>query len=171
ALDRHLQAVRQQVAMAVRLAVFAIVVDRMIVAARELERCEQGFGLGPRIYVEPLADPQILEPMSRPETVCARVKWGFRHFCSPCVLLSYCEELSSGPFGFHPFTRSATSSRPLAWLYRYALHIPAAARGCVRDDQASRRPAGRGRCDCASRPPCRPPSRPARRMPSRRRTG
>src|SRR5262245_14064360 len=37
ALDRHLQAVGQQVAMAARPAVLAVVMDRMIVAARELK--------------------------------------------------------------------------------------------------------------------------------------
>src|SRR6185312_11811380 len=109
-LDRHLQAMRQQVTMTVGLAVFPIVVDRMVVAARELESREQRFGLGTRIYVEPSPDPQVLEPMRRPETVRARIEWGFRHFRSPCFI--NCRQLSSGQLGFHPFTRSATASRP-----------------------------------------------------------
>jgi len=65
-LHCHLQAVGQQVAMAACLAIFAVVVNRMVVTARELEGREQRLGLGARIDVKPLPDPQILEPVGRP---------------------------------------------------------------------------------------------------------
>jgi glycosyltransferase involved in cell wall biosynthesis len=45
ALDRHLQPVRQHVAMPECLAVLAVVVDRVVVAAGELEGREQRLGL------------------------------------------------------------------------------------------------------------------------------
>src|SRR5262249_52747640 len=44
ALDRHLQAVCQHVAVPPRLAVLPVVVDRMVVAACQLERREQRLG-------------------------------------------------------------------------------------------------------------------------------
>src|SRR5260370_40299527 len=65
ALDRHLQAMRQEVAPAARLAIFAVGVNRMIVAARRLEGGEQRLGLGARVDVKLLPDLQSLEPARR----------------------------------------------------------------------------------------------------------
>src|SRR5262249_8394702 len=83
-----LQTVCQQVAMAARLAIFAVVVDRMVVAARQLEGGEQRLGLGARVDVVALPDPHILEPMRRPEAGRAGVEGGFRHSLSPCFFIA-----------------------------------------------------------------------------------
>jgi hypothetical protein len=73
-LDHHLQAMRQHVAMAARLAVDAVVVDGMIVAAGELESREQRLGLGARIDVEALPEREVFEIVRRPEAVLRRVE-------------------------------------------------------------------------------------------------
>jgi hypothetical protein len=72
ALDGDLQAVRQHVAMAARPAVLAVVVNRMVVAAAQLEGGEHRFGLGPRVYIEFLPDLEVLEPVRRSESDAPR---------------------------------------------------------------------------------------------------
>src|SRR5262245_60624860 len=79
-LDSDLQPVRQHVAMAAGMAVLAVVVNRMVVAAGELEGGEQRFGLGARVYIELLPDLEVLEPVGRSETVFLGPEWsGFGH--------------------------------------------------------------------------------------------
>src|SRR5688572_27211268 len=84
ALDDDLQTVRQHVAMAAGPAVLAVVVNRMVVAAGQLEGGEHRFGLGPRVYVELLADLEVLEPVRRSETMLFGPEWGgFGHVLPP----------------------------------------------------------------------------------------
>src|SRR6266446_1868998 len=74
ALDRHLQAMRQQVTMALGAAILTVIVDRVVVAAGELKSGEQRLGLRARVDVEALADYQVLEPMDRPEAMLHRIE-------------------------------------------------------------------------------------------------
>src|SRR5260370_18656189 len=84
AMDRHLQAMSQQVTMAPRLAILAVIVDRMVVATGELEGGEHRFGLGARVDVELLPDLHVLEPVRRSEAVLLGLELtGFRHAPSP----------------------------------------------------------------------------------------
>ena len=111
ALDRHLQAVGQHVAMAARLAVFAVVVDRMVVAAGQLEGSEQRLGLGAGVDVELLADLEVLEPVGRTEAMLGRIE-GCSITCPPF----HCRHLSSGSSrGFQIVGRvSSRGARPIA---------------------------------------------------------
>src|SRR5262245_37002896 len=83
ALNCHLQPVCQQVAMAARTAVLAIVMDRMIVAAGQLEGSEQRLGLGARVDVELLAELQVLEPVCRSEAMLLGFERRLAHAAPP----------------------------------------------------------------------------------------
>src|SRR5262245_32228863 len=72
--------------MAARPAVLAVVVNRVIVTARELEGGEHRFGLGPRVYVKLLAHREVLEPVRRSETMLLRPEWvEFGHVFPPAL--------------------------------------------------------------------------------------
>src|SRR5690606_33230411 len=59
-LDQHLHAVCEQPRKAERLAILQVVMDRMVIATRQLKGGEERVRLGPGWYVEGLADGEIL---------------------------------------------------------------------------------------------------------------
>src|SRR5689334_24239233 len=84
ALNGNLQSMCQQVAVAAGLAVFAVVMDRMVVATGRLEGGEQRLGLGARVDIKLLSDLEVLEPVCRTEAVLLRLELtGFGHVISP----------------------------------------------------------------------------------------
>src|SRR5487761_2738681 len=75
-LDQHLEAVREQVGHAARAAEFAVIVNRMVVAARRLEREEMRIAHGAAGRTKHLADAKILEPALLGQLVRTRIEYG-----------------------------------------------------------------------------------------------
>src|SRR5690349_521092 len=146
-LNGNLQPMCQQVAVAAGLAVFAVVMDRMVVATGRLEGSEQRLGLGARVDIELLSDLDVLEPGCRTDAMLLRLALtGLGHVISP---------------------READTSTVSTLRKRDRQACEASAR----DGRVGCRREAKGRCGCANRPACPRPWRPAHRTPSRPRTG